>query len=73
MSKDTHTSAVRRIRLEKHYTMSELGYLAGVSQAFISRIENGERSPAPAVQVRIARALGVSLAELFPRADRRSA
>lgn len=46
--------------------MRELAHFAGTSHATIQRCENGSADVAPATLARIARALRVPVAELFP-------
>jgi len=56
---------LREIRSREGLTLQELGDLSGLSEAMISRLERGERSTSPRVKVRLARVLGVRVAELF--------
>jgi transcriptional regulator with XRE-family HTH domain len=52
-------------RSEVGYTLAELSDLTGFSTAMLSRAERGQRVFSPAAKVRIARRLGVSVADLF--------
>jgi len=63
---------IRRLREEKGWNQTELGFHADTSPSIISLIENGKRNPSTATLAKIAGALGVEVVELFPKADRRS-
>ncbi len=54
-----------RIRRKKKISQEELSRKSGVSQAAISMIEAGKRSPTEAVMKMLAKALGVSLRDLL--------
>ncbi len=43
----------------------EVADLAGLDFAYLSRVERGQRQAAPLTKIRIARALGTQVAELF--------
>jgi transcriptional regulator with XRE-family HTH domain len=60
---------LRRWRLKQGFSGYELADLAGISTAMVSMIETGEREPGSATKVRIARALGVRVREIWPRPD----
>lgn len=60
------TTALRQWREEAGYTLAEVSDLSGYSTAMLSRAERGERTLSPQSKVRLARSLGVSVAELFP-------
>jgi transcriptional regulator with XRE-family HTH domain len=60
---------LRRYRLQQGWTGYELADVAGISTAMISMIETGERTPGPATKIRIARALGVRVRDVFPAPD----
>lgn len=62
---------VRAIRRQRGLTLDDLSAAAGVSRATLSNIERGEHSPTLAAATKVARALGVSLAQLLEEADRR--
>ena len=59
-------TAVREWRQRKGWTLADLSGLTGYSVSFLSLVERGERSPTPAVKVRIAHGVGAEVAELFP-------
>lgn len=50
-----------KAREEKHITQVELANLTGISQADISRLENGEANPTVGVLSRVAEAFGKQL------------
>ncbi|MDP9457129.1 MAG: helix-turn-helix domain-containing protein [Actinomycetota bacterium] len=60
---------VRRLREEKGWNQTELGFYAETSPSIISLIENGKRNPSTATLAKIAGALGVEVADLFPKAQ----
>src|SRR5215217_1612758 len=63
---------IRRLRDERGWNQTELGFHADTSPSIISLIENGKRNPSTATLMKIARALGVEVVDLFPKAQRRS-
>ncbi len=63
---------IRRLRDEKGWNQTELGFHADTSPSIISLIENGKRNPSTATLAKIAGALGVEVVDLFPKASRRS-
>ncbi len=67
------SNALREFRERQGWTQDETAGLAGLSKAYLSRLERDKREPSPAMKVRIARALGASVAELFPPAGREAA
>ena len=56
---------VRELRLGKSLSQEKLAFEAGVHRTYLGGIERGERNPTLKNIALIARALGVSLAELF--------
>lgn len=56
---------LKRIRTARGMSQSDLAHAAGIKQATISRIENGVNNPSMAVAEEIAKALNVSVVELF--------
>lgn len=60
---------VREARLHRNMTQPQLGRRAGVSQQSISRLERGEMCPHDQLKLRLAYALGVPVATLFPWPD----
>lgn len=56
---------VRELRKARGFSQEELAHRAGLHYTYIGGIERGERNPALVNIGRIARACGVSLAELF--------
>ena len=53
--------AIINARNEQHMTQTELAARTGITQADISRIENGTRNPSLAMVKRIAEGLGMQL------------
>jgi transcriptional regulator with XRE-family HTH domain len=56
---------VRTVRNSKDMTQNELAEKAEIAQAYLSEIETGKTIPSIPVLRRIAKALGVSVAELL--------
>jgi len=56
---------LRLWRVESGLTQDEVADLSGLSKAYISRMERGEREPRPLTKVKIARRLGVQVSDLF--------
>lgn len=50
---------LRRRRRDKGWTVRDLAQAAGISPSYVSLIENGHKSPDPAITERIGRALGL--------------
>ncbi|NKB53139.1 MAG: helix-turn-helix domain-containing protein [Rhizobiaceae bacterium] len=61
--------AVNRLRLERQITVTGLSASAGVSQAMISRIENGQVSPSLATLSAVASALSVPVMALLAETE----
>ena len=55
---------VRRIRLHQRITQEELSERCGLSQQYISGLENGRRNPTIVTIFELAQALGVSHLDL---------
>ena len=58
---------VRRLREERGLNQAQLAVKVGTGPSAISQIENGRRSPNSETLVKLARALGVEVAALFPK------
>ncbi|WP_342709836.1 XRE family transcriptional regulator [Bradyrhizobium sp. B124] len=58
-------AAMRRARLERGLTLSDVGSAAGISVPMISRFENGQSTASLALLERICAALGTDLSTLF--------
>lgn len=59
---------VRRLRAEREVTQEDFATDSGFDRGYISGVERGVRNPSVLVLERIARALGVDVAELFEEA-----
>jgi transcriptional regulator with XRE-family HTH domain len=57
---------LRHWREKRGYSVRQLGERAGVGYATVSKIENGRMSPTVALLEKLARALEISVRELFP-------
>ncbi len=60
---------IRRIREEKDWSQAQLAVYAGSSQPTINQIESGKRNPSTRTLEKIAGALGIEVADLFPKAE----
>ena len=56
---------VKQLRSERAWSLDALARASGVSRSMLSQIERGQANPTVGVTFRIARALGISLAELL--------
>jgi putative transcriptional regulator len=56
---------LREARLRHHLTQAELAALAEVSRKTINTVENGVFIPSTVLALRLARALGTSVEDLF--------
>ena len=65
MGDEVFPNRVRLARLEKGYTQQELADLISVTRQTIGLIEKGRYNPTLSLCLRLARALGKSLDELF--------
>jgi transcriptional regulator with XRE-family HTH domain len=60
---------VRRIRKERGLTQDQLAELANIDRAGLSLIESGQRPPKVDTLEKLAGALGVEVADFFPRSQ----
>ena len=60
---------IKRLREERGWSQPQLAVEAGVAVSAVSQIENGRRSPNVSTLDKLAGALGVSVADLFPKAQ----
>lgn len=58
---------VKRLRQSRKWNQTELAYHAGLAPSVISQIENGKRSPSARTLRKLAEALEVEVADLFPK------
>ena len=56
---------LKQVREEKNVTIKKLAEKSGVSKSHISDIENNYKMPSLVVMVKIAKALDVSIIELY--------
>lgn len=57
--------AVRKERVAAGLTQEELADQSGLDRSYVGGVERGERNPTLGVIEKIAKGLGISLAELF--------
>lgn len=60
---------IKRIRVAKNLSQKEVVLVAKLDAAQYSRIENGKTDPSVSTLERIAKAIGVSLADLFASSE----
>ena len=60
---------IRRIRLEKGVSQEKLALLAEVDRSYVGRVERGDNNVAVLTLARLARALGISMADLMGQAS----
>jgi transcriptional regulator with XRE-family HTH domain len=58
---------VKQLRLARKWNQTELAYHAGLAPSVISEIENGKRDPSARTLRKLAEALEVDVADLFPK------
>jgi transcriptional regulator with XRE-family HTH domain len=58
---------IRRLREEKGWSQAKLAGAAGMGVSGVSQIETGARNPSAVTLTKIAEALGVEVADLFPK------
>ena len=66
------TALATRLRLEREargWTLADLATRSGVSKAMLSKIERGEASPTAALLGRLSGAYGLTISQLFARAE----
>jgi transcriptional regulator with XRE-family HTH domain len=59
-------NSLREFRERQGWSLADASGLTGLSRVYLSRVERNLREPSPTMKVRIARGLGVPVAELFP-------
>lgn len=62
-------SNLKNLRQKKGFTQKELANVANISVMTYSRYESGERIPNVCIAQQFAKALNVSIEELFPLSD----
>ena len=60
---------VKRLRQAREWNQTELAFHAGLAPSVISEIENGKRDPSARTLRKLARALEVEVADLFPKTE----
>jgi transcriptional regulator with XRE-family HTH domain len=60
---------IRRLREAKGWSQPKLAVEAGVAVSGVSQIENGKRNPNSSTLMKLAAALDVEVADLFPKAQ----
>lgn len=63
---------LRELRLARGLSQEKLAFKSGMHRTYLGSIERGERNPSLKNIAAIAKALGVSLAQLFSFEDRTS-
>ena len=65
MIDDQLAANVRRLRIARHLSLSELARATGIGKATLSSIENGRANPTVGTLAAVAQVLGVQVAELL--------
>jgi transcriptional regulator with XRE-family HTH domain len=60
---------IKRLRSERDWSMAKLAVEADMSVSGVSMIENGKRNLTTTTLAKLARAFGVEVADLFPKAE----
>ncbi len=60
-------AAIRRIRKSRGITLQTLAQRSGLSKGYLSKVEHGLKAPPVSTLSRIARAMGVEMADFFER------
>jgi transcriptional regulator with XRE-family HTH domain len=68
---DIFAANLRRIRRERGLSQERLAHNADLNMTHVAKIERGEREPGVRTVSKLAKALGVSAAELFDGIDGR--
>lgn len=63
------TRKIKKIRLDKNISQTELAAAAEMSQPFLANVENGKKEPSTMTLIRIANALNISPREFFPESE----
>ena len=63
---------VKRLRQAREWNQTQLAFHAGLAPSVISEIENGKRDPSARTLRKLAEALEVDVADLFPKGGRSS-
>ncbi|MGA3065440.1 MAG: XRE family transcriptional regulator [Tepidisphaeraceae bacterium] len=66
-------SRIHAMRESREWTLEELADRAGLSKAYLSRLEGGDRHPSIAALAAIGQAFGVSIGALFEQPDETAA
>lgn len=64
---------LRSYRKHHGYSQERLAHEAGLERVFISMLERGERQPTITTQIKLARALGCTAAEMVAEVEARMA
>lgn len=71
LSKDTSLApaalgnCLRALRRKRHLTLEQVAEATGLNKGYLSRLENGEKSPSIATTLKLAKTLEVPIAALF--------
>lgn len=63
--KERFGKRIKNLRLEKGFSQEKLSFLAELDRTYIQSIENGKRNVSIGVAQKLAKALELSLSELF--------
>ena len=60
---------IKTLRLARNLTLESLAANAGITKGYLSKVENSEKSPPVSTLIVIAKALGVTLSQIFKEED----
>lgn len=63
---------IQQHRVDKGLTLQELAERTGLTKGYLSKIENSEKAPPVSTLINLAKALNVSMSEIFGEIDERS-
>jgi transcriptional regulator with XRE-family HTH domain len=63
---------IQKHRINKGLTLQELADITGLTKGYLSKIENSEKAPPVSTLINLAKALNVSMSEVFGETDERS-
>lgn len=64
----THTKLgqkIKQLRIKLNMTQEELAFKVGVDRSYMGFVERGEKNPTLATLIKVAKALKISIRELF--------
>ena len=63
---------IRRIRIDRHWTIINLADASGMNAAYLGQLESGRNAPSFFSMIALARALGIRASEILRELEERS-